>query len=404
MTMATATVIEVPALRDDQSRIIERLTDRAQVAVVSCGRRWGKTIMCGVACIAIAAAGYQVAWVAPSYPQSRALWRWLMRTVAPAEGRGVTISRSEHSVYLGGEGMLAVYSAEAPTSILGNAYDLVVVDEAALIPADVWLQYLQPTLADRGGKALLIGTPRGHNWFYHEFQRGVNNESGYMAYRAPTSDNPIASIRAAYERARALLPARIFAQEWDAEFVSDAGGVFVGVRQCVKQLTRKGDVVLGVDIGRDNDYTVVATYDISQSAVIAAERWRHTDYSATVARIERIARDAQPVEVLVEANAAGAAVVDYLLRSGLPVTPVYTTASTKRHIIERLAWAIERREIALPQIDWLLTELEQYTQRRRADGTYDYSAPHGLHDDGVMAVAWAYSRAGVNGPVAEEIV
>jgi len=172
----------------------------------------------------------------------------------------------------------------------------------------------------------------------------------------------------------------------------------------VRAVDPRGPFALGVDIGRDEDYTAVAVFDIAQSAILRVERWRHEDYTRTVQRIANLARDCQAVEVVVEQNAAGAPVVDYLASQNVAVLGVTTTAATKRAIIERLSWAIERGEIALPDDDYVLTELEQYAQRRRSDGTYEYSAPPGLHDDCVMAIAWVYSRAaGRSGAIADAI-
>jgi hypothetical protein len=41
-----------------------------------------------------------------------------------------------------------------------------VVDEAALVPSDVWNFILRPTIAQTMGSAVFISTPKGRNWFY----------------------------------------------------------------------------------------------------------------------------------------------------------------------------------------------------------------------------------------------
>ncbi|MDW8293628.1 MAG: terminase family protein [Anaerolineae bacterium] len=358
--------------------------------VVMCGRRWGKTTLGGVALIAFALAGAECAWVAPSFPQSRTLWRWMLRVL---EGKHYTrVSKVDRRIEIQGGGSITIYSAEAETTIRGSAFDFVVVDEAAYIPEQVWEATLIPTLADRRGRAMIIGTPKGRNWFWREWMRGKQNEPGYHAYQASTRDNPNPNIQAAYQRAKELLPARIFAQEWDAIPVDDAGGVFIGARQCARSVERKGEVVLGVDLGRDEDYTAVAVFDTHQQAFLQVERWRGTPYTYTAERVENIARKHDPVAIVVETNAMGAAVADLLEARGLPVSRHTTTRASKQQIIERLAAAIEREEVTLPPDDYVLTEFEAFTARRRADGGYDYSAPAGLHDDCVMACAIAYAH------------
>jgi len=349
--------------------------------------------MAGSLSLSCAAHGGAVAWVSPTYRNSRPLWRLAERMTAPVADR-LRIRRAERTIEFPSGGSLSVYSADSPDSIRGEAFDLVIVDEAALMDERVWYDVLMPTLADRRGRAMLISTPRGRNWFWREYERCKHENA---AWRVPSADNPLLSIREAAERARQLVSERTYRQEWLAEFVDEAGGVFRGVRACVRAVEPRGPIAIGVDIGRDEDYTAVAVFDIGQSAVLKVERWRHEDYTRTVQRIAQTAREYQTVEVVVEQNAAGAPVVDYLTAQNVPVLGVTTTASTKRAIVERLAWAIERGEIALPDDDYVLTELEQFSQRRRKDGTYEYSAPAGMHDDCVMAIAWVYSRAAGRG-------
>jgi hypothetical protein len=67
-----------------------------------------------------------------------------------------------------------------------------------------------------------------------------------------------------------------------------------------------------------------------------------------------------------------------------------TTARSKGPLIEGLALAIERRDIALLDDSVLLGELESYTLERLPGGGYRYSAPAGMHDDTVIALALAW--------------
>ena len=390
-------MLPLPRLRPDQSRIARK---KARVKVVCTGRRWGKTIMCGTIALVCANKGASVAWIAPTYRNSRPLWRFAEQMTVPV-AKQLRIRLAERTIEFPSGGSLSVYSADSPDSIRGEAFDVVIVDEAAMVDKRVWYDVLMPTLADRRGHAILVSTPRGRNWFWREFER-CRQEGA--AWRAPSTDNNLQSIREAAERARQLVSDRTYRQEWLAEFVDEAGGVFRGVRACVRAVEPRGPFALGVDIGRDEDYTAVAVFDVGQSTILRVARWRHEDYTRTVQRIAQIAREYQAIEVTVEQNAAGAPVVDYLASQGIPVLGATTTASTKRAIVERLAWAIERGEIVLPDDDYVLTELEQFSQQRRKDGTYEYSAPPGMHDDCVMAIAWVYSRAaGRSSAIAEAI-
>lgn len=381
-------MLRLPILRNDQFSLLQRIVPEAQTVVVMCGRRWGKTTLGGAALVLSALAGMQCAWIAPSFPQSRTLWRWVLGVLELKPG--VKVSKVDRRIEILSGGSITIYSAEAETTIRGNHFDFVAVDEAAYVPEQIWLATLMPTLADTRGRAMLIGTPKGKNWFWREWIRGKQNEEGYHSYNASTRDNPSPSIQAAYQRAKELLPSRVFAQEWDAIPVDDSGGVFVGVRQLARSIKRTGDLILGVDLGRDEDYTAVAVFDTNQQAFLQVERWRGVPYTHTVDRIVNMAKKVDAREVAVEVNAMGAAVADLLEVRGVPVIRHVTTRSSKQHAIERLAAAIERGEVVLPEDDYVLTEFESFSARRRADGSYEYSAPVGLHDDCVMACAIAF--------------
>jgi hypothetical protein len=62
-------------------------------------------------------------------------------------------------------------------------------------------------------------------------------------------------------------------------------------------------------------------------------------------------------------------------------------------VIDALALAFERRQITLPDLPWLVAELEAYEADRTPTGLVRYGAPEGLHDDGVMSLALAWHAA-----------
>lgn len=81
--------------------------------------------------------------------------------------------------------VLEVKSCENPDSLAGEALDLVIVDEAALINDlyGIYTQMLKPALMDKEGSAIFISTPRGRNSFYKMFlmgQKGQKQKSGQL--------------------------------------------------------------------------------------------------------------------------------------------------------------------------------------------------------------------------------
>lgn len=215
--------LELPRLRVDQSQIARH---PAKTKVVSMGRRWGKSVLGMVLSLACAGAGGHVAWVVPSYKNGRPLWRAAEASAARLKAPHVRLNRAERTIEFSNGGFLAIYSADNPDAIRGEAFNLVVLDEAAKIAEEAWTDVIQPTLADVDGDAILISTPRGRNWFWREYQRGISDGVETKSWTAPSSDNPSPQIQRAAMLARERVPDSTYRQEWLAEFVEDSATVF----------------------------------------------------------------------------------------------------------------------------------------------------------------------------------
>jgi predicted phage terminase large subunit-like protein len=219
-------VLELPRLRADQWHIVSH---PARVKAIAMGRRWGKSTTAGAVALATAARGGKVAWVVPTYRNGRPLWRWAEIATGPLVKRGlVSLNRTERTVeFTESGGFLGLYSADNDSSIRGEWFNLAILDEAAQIAEETWTDVIQPTLADANGDAILISTPKGKNWFWREWQRGIGQMDGeYAAFTAPSSANPNPAIRRAAELAADRVPPNTYKQEWLAEFVSDANNPF----------------------------------------------------------------------------------------------------------------------------------------------------------------------------------
>jgi hypothetical protein len=73
------------------------------------------------------------------------------------------------------------------------------------------------------------------------------------------------------------------------------------------------------------------------------------------------------------------------------------TATSKQQIMEGLAAVLQRREVTFPA-GWLRNELDAFEYVYTQSGVR-YSAPEGLHDDGVCALALAVHCKTTHRPV-----
>jgi Terminase large subunit, T4likevirus-type, N-terminal len=369
----------------------------ARLKCLAMGRRWGKTLMAGSTALQCARRGAAVAWVVPTYKNARPVWRFCERACAALDG-AVALNKTDRTVEFHDGGWVGVYSADNDVGLRGEAFDLVIVDEAAQVAEETYTDVIVPTLADRDGRCLLISTPRGRNWFWREFVAALADGVDRAAWTAPTSANPLPAIRRAAELARTRVSDRTYQQEWEARFVDDAGGVFRGVRAAAtavpQQRALEGHAYrFGVDWGRTTDATAIAVLDTTLNACVKLDRFTGTAYALQVSRLRALHDAFRPAVIVAERNAMGDPLVEQLQRERLPVWPFLTSNRSKADLIDALALAFEKQEITLVDDAVLVAELEAYEAERLPSGIVRYGAPAGLHDDCVMALALAHGAA-----------
>lgn len=387
--MPTATV-NLPQPHPAQHAI---LTDDTRFRVVACSRRFGKTTLGMIAIVYRALRGQRCWWLAPTHAQGQDVWRGIKdatRDLAPI----MYVNNSQRRMEFPGGGVIEIKTANNPANLRGAGLDFVVLDEAAFISDNVWSEVVRPMLATTDGAALFLSTPFGMNYFHMLYQRGTDPlEIEWASYRYSIRDVPHIPARERDALYRETTQ-RTWQQEYMAEFLADTGAVFRGVGDAMTipagQEPQPGHrYVFGVDWGRDNDYTAIAVADATSGAIVHVERMREVGWSLQRGRLAQLAARWNPQVIWAEANSIGSPNIEALQMEGLPVRPFMTTARSKGPLIENLALAIERGDVALVDDDVLRLELTAYTMDRLPGGGYRYSAPPGGHDDTVIAVALA---------------
>jgi len=371
------------------------LQEAARYNVVVCGRRWGKTELGMERVCRMALAGYPAGWYAPTYKDAAQVWRELKHILA-----GVTSAKNETEkrLELVTGGSIDVWTLDNPDSSRGRKYALVVIDEAAKVRQleQAWTETIRPTLTDYRGVAWFLGTPKGRNYFWRLYQRGAAGEKGWRSWQMPTSDNPLIAASEIAD-ARVQLPQSAFAQEYLAEFTDDAGAVFRGVRECIDPRLNTAPSVMpgtkvfgGLDWAQMNDFTVIAIVD-DGGRLVELDRFNQVAWAVQYGRVKAITDRWQPVLGLAELNSIGSPNLERLQAEGLRAWRGFTTtAESKAEVVQALALAFERRDIRIPDNPALIAELEAFEADRLPSGRWHYSAPDGMHDDTVIALALAW--------------
>ncbi len=372
----------------------------ARFHVVACGRRWGKTLFGKVAAAeALFKHQTDVWWFSPTYKMASAIWRDFRKAFGPYASWA---NSAERIMEFGNGTALTIWSGESADTARGGAPGLAIIDEAAMIrDAEMWPAVIRPALTDKRGRALFLSTPRGHNWFWELFVRGNDPLfPDYKSWNFPSWYNPMLP-KGEFEEARLSLPDRLFRQEYGAEFIPDAGGVFRGVVDVSTAEVNQpyeGDFSMGVDWGKSNDFTVCSVIDRKTLRQVDMDRFNQVGWALQRKRLVMLYERWKPRVIWAEANSIGDPNIEALQAEGLPVRPFYTTAQSKPPLIETLAGAIERQQVTLLNDRVQVAELQAYEMERLPSGSFRYNAPDGGHDDTVIALALAlygvaYGRA-----------
>lgn len=386
------------------------LRDLRRFNVIACGRRFGKTILGTNRLVKTVLDGQPAGWFAPTYKYLTDVWRDVTRVLKP-----VTRSASKQELRLEciTGGVAEFWSLEDKDAGRGRKYARAIIDEAAKVKdlGDIFNEAIRPTLSDLRGDADFLSTPKGMNFFWQCFARGNDpNETDWSAWCKPTLHNPYINPLE-IEAARTQLPDRVFRQEYLAEFLEDAGGVFRRVREAVdsgrtrQDEPRAGDYyVIGVDLARVEDFTVVTVLD-GNGRQAYHERFNLISWERQIEAIKSVAK-LYPGRVVVDSTGVGDPICEALRRSDVDLITYQFTNQTKQVAIDRLALLLEQGRLRLMDLPAQTNELLAFEYELTPSRNVKMSAPEGMHDDCVISLAlaaWGLERYAYVAPTKEEL-
>lgn len=164
--------------------------------------------------------GGNIAWITKTYKQSKVVWRRLLKRFRALEGTVVSIDREDKRIaMLHNGGALTVWSGhtrDALDNVRGDAYDGVILDEAAYIDAEYAIgEVVEPALLDTGGWLFVFSSPNA-GWdgndqrvtpsYFNRLCAEVMNgqRADWQHWHHRTEDNPklnaqaVETLRASY--------------------------------------------------------------------------------------------------------------------------------------------------------------------------------------------------------------
>jgi PBSX family phage terminase large subunit len=250
---------------ESQQAMIDGLNENRFFVHIA-GRRTGKSY--GAAILAFAKLlepGQQVMVVAPNFSLSSIIWDYVTDLIRQMDIEVEKFNQKDKVVKLINGSIFRLLSANNRDSLVGRAANLLIVDEAAIIPNDEYFtRDLRPSLSTfKDSRCLWISTPRGKgNYLYDYFLRGDDPEfedwgSAKFSWRA----NPLLSEKDVEEARKAMTKA-LYLQEYECEWTTTESQIFDAINEekhvidCADQ--SYSEVIAGLDVGyRDENVFVV---------------------------------------------------------------------------------------------------------------------------------------------------
>ena len=368
----------------------------ARYSIIEASTKSGKTVGCIIWLFEQALQGKdgnQYWWIAPIRDQSKIafkrLKRYLDTSLYDAHEQALEIHvRPSNTI-------IAFKTADKPDSLYGEDVYAMVIDEATRCKEDAWIA-ARTTITATGGPVRVIGNVKGRrNWAYQLARRAESGEPNWHYAKITAWDAIEAGVLDEAEVLDAKSVFRgntsAFKELYEAEPSDDEGcpfGTAESIGLCIGDYSTETPVVWGWDLAKSVDWTVGIALD-QDGRCTHLLRWQRP-WNETIDQIVTLVGD-RPA--LIDSTGLGDPVLESLQKSALAASTgahfegFKFSSSSKQQLIEGLVVAIGNRHVRYPE-GVVTNELMSFQYKYTPTGVR-YSAPSGMHDDCVCALALA---------------
>jgi hypothetical protein len=191
------------------------LRSSASRVLLNCSRQAGKSTMAATLAVhtALYDPGALVLLLSPSLRQSQELFKKALYTYRQVGGAAPSKTESALRLELENGSRIVSLPGSGDTVRGFSGVRLLVVDEAARVPGDLYLS-VRPMLAVSGGRLLALSTPFGTRGWWYEAWR---SQEPWERYQVPANECP--RIEPSFlEEERRAMGEWWFAQEYECQF------------------------------------------------------------------------------------------------------------------------------------------------------------------------------------------
>lgn len=343
-------------------------------------------------------------WIVfPTYAQAKeAVWKdpnMLFRVLKPE-----LIARKnevELTLYLHSGSVIALKGGDEPDSLRGGGPYGILFDEFAYMKPEVW-DITEPILRANGGWAWFLGTPMGKNHFFdmYNFANEDKTKEWSTSFLKASQSKVFTSEQLEIVKKNVIgrKGEAFYNQEYECEWIEGTQSIFRGMSSILTESPKKpipGHVyVMGVDLAKHQDYTVIAVYDRKNNKQVWQARFKDIEWPFIKQRIASTSKLYNDALVMLDATGVGDPIADDLLREGIPVEPYKFTINSKKELIEKLSIWVEQKQFRMINDDTTKFEFENFKYEVLPSGLLRYGAPEGYNDDIVIAhglAVWSLS-------------
>ena len=304
---------------------------RQRMSILVWHRRSGKTVYACIELI-LSALTYRLergrfAYIAPFYRQAKTI-AWDYVKAFSRAIPGAVILEAELAVRYPNGAEVRLYGADNPDALRGIYLDGLVLDEVADMRSEIWGEILLPTLADRAGWVLMIGTPKGQNVFSELYHKALVDPEWFADLQRASDTGAIPAEE--IERLRHEMSEAQWAQEMECDFSASNESVIIPLDQALEARARNVSrfelegmpKILGVDVARspkgDRSAIVMRQGKVVWEPIV----FRGMDLMELSSHVVNVYEKHRVAQVFVDVGGIGAGVVDRLRQLGVRVVGV----------------------------------------------------------------------------------
>lgn len=291
--------------------------------------------------------------------------------------------------------------------IRGYTVDLLIADEAAFIPEEVWTA-VTPMLAVTGGDIILLSTPFGRGgYFYNCFQNKNFTNFHVSSEECPRKNQDF------LDQEKSRMSKMQYAQEYLGEFVDELRQFFNDdlIKGCMtrdrEHAIPKGDVYLGVDIARmgedESTFEIVKKVNSERFVQIENLITKKTLTTETTKTIFTLERQYDFRQIFVDDGGMGVGVFDQLLsddRTKRKVVAINNTArpldreekkrkrTMREDLYNNLLSLMEKGQISLLDDEEIFLSLKSVQFEYNEDGKLKIFGNYTHIVEGLIRAAW----------------